>query len=216
MALTAARPARLVVVAGTATEIGKTWVACRLAAELRGAGRRVAARKPVQSFTPGEGPTDADLLGAATGEPPHDVCPPHRWYEVPAAPFMAADILGRPPVLLDDLVAEITWPDGVDVGLVEPAGGVRSPITHDDADTVDLARALAPDHVVLVADAGLGTLNAVRLCLAALGDVTPTVFLNRYDDGCDLHRRNRAWLDTRARVTTSVPALAGAVGASVT
>lgn len=210
MALTAGRPGRLVVVAGTATEIGKTWVACGLASALRGDGRRVAARKPAQSFTPGEGPTDAEILGAATGERPDDVCPPHRWYEAAAAPFMAADMLGRPAVLLDDLVAELTWPDGVDVGLVEPAGGVRSPMTHDDADTVDLARAIGADRVVLVADAGLGTLNAVRLGLDALDGFAVTVFLNRYDDGADLHRRNRAWLDGRALVTTSIPALVAA------
>lgn len=197
------RPARLVLVAGTATEVGKTWVSCRLAAHLRAAGSRVAARKPAQSFAPGEGPTDAELLAAATGERPTDVCPPHRWYEFPAAPFMAADLLGRPPLHLADLVAEIGWPGGTDVGIVEPAGGVRSPISHDGADTVDLARALAPDDVVLIADAGLGTLNAVRLCLDALAGFAVTVFLNRYDDGNEVHRRNRHWLDAHlsSRIT---------------
>ena len=38
-----ARPERLVLVTGTGTEVGKTWVACRLARALRGRGLIVAA-----------------------------------------------------------------------------------------------------------------------------------------------------------------------------
>jgi dethiobiotin synthetase len=48
--------------------------------------------------------------------------------------------------------------------------------------------------VLLVADAGLGTLNAVRLTLACLAPLPTTVILNRYDPADDLHRRNRDWL----------------------
>lgn len=191
------RPTRLVVVAGTGTEVGKTWVAARVLERLRRDGVTVAARKPAQSFEPRTGPTDADVLGAATGEAPAEVCPPHRWYEVPMAPFMAADVLGLPPFTLDDMVAETVWPAGeppVSVGVVEGAGGVRSPITSDGADVVDLAARLRPDLVVLVADAGLGTINAVRLCVDALAGHDVAVFLNRYDGGDELHRRNRDWL----------------------
>ena len=214
---TTTRPERLVVVAGTGTEIGKTWVTCQLAAELRAAGRRVAARKPAQSFEPADvalRATDAQLLAAATGESPRTICPSHRWYEVPMAPFMAADVLGRPRVLLDDLLAELDWPDGVEVGFVEPAGGVRSPMGHDGADTVALTAALAPDHVVLVADAGLGTLNAVRLCCAALDGFPVLVFLNRYDSSDELHRRNRSWLEAHgaAPVVTDIADLASRLG----
>ena len=166
-----ARPARLVVVAGTGTEVGKTWVTAHVARELRAAGTVVAARKPAQSFEPGDveaGRTDAQLLGEATGTAAAAVCPPHRWFEVPMAPPMAADALGRAPFTLDELVAELVWPDGVDVGVVETAGGLRSPLA-DDGDAVTLVRALAPDVVVLVADAGLGTINLVRLSVGALG-----------------------------------------------
>ncbi|MGH2685804.1 MAG: hypothetical protein ACRDJP_10105, partial [Actinomycetota bacterium] len=73
------RPRFLVVVAGTGTEVGKTWAACAIAAAARMAGRRVAARKPVQSFEADERgapltPTDADLLAVATGDDPTSVC----------------------------------------------------------------------------------------------------------------------------------------------
>lgn len=187
------RPRRVVVVAGTGTEVGKTWVTARLAAAARAAGLTVSARKPVQSFEPGTGPTDAEVLAAATGEEPAEVCPAHRSYEIAYSPFMAAAKLGRPPFTLAELVGELRWPEA-ELGLLEPAGGVRSPFTTDGADTVDLVEAVAPDAVVLVADAGLGTINAVRLCVDALAEWPVTVLLNRFDQADELHLANRAWL----------------------
>lgn len=199
------RPTRLVVVAGTGTEVGKTWVAAELCGRLRAGGTSVAARKPAQSFEPDDPPagTDAAVLARATGATPEEVCPPHRWYETAMAPPMAADSLGRPPLLLDDLVAELdaSWPDdAVDVGFVEMAGGSWSPVTHD-ADCIELTAALSPELIVLVADAGLGTLNVVRPAVATLSGIAPiALVLNRYDDGSELHRRNRDWLVDREQL----------------
>lgn len=215
--MTASRPKRLIGVLGTQTEVGKTWVAARLLTQARAAGLRVAARKPAQSFEPiatasaanaAQHDTDAHLLAAATGEDPTTICPSHRWYPLALAPPMAADRLQRPRITLDQLVAEITWPHNVDVGLVETAGGPRSPLSHD-SDSVDLIKRLQPDLVVLVADAGLGTLNAVRLALASLEPLTATVLLNRFDAANELHRMNRDWLRDRygVHVTTDVSEL---------
>ena len=119
----------MVVVAGTATEVGKTFVAAALLVRLAAAGSRVAARKPAQSYAPGDLRTDADVLAAATDDDPTAVCPRHRWYETPMAPPMAAEALGRRSFTVADLVTELDWPDAVDVGVVETAGGVRSPPT---------------------------------------------------------------------------------------
>jgi dethiobiotin synthetase len=207
------RPERLVVVLGTGTEVGKTWVSSRLLAHLRGAGLVVSARKPAQSFDlPGTGvpePTDADLLAAATGEAPRDVCRADRCYPLALAPPMAADRLGRPPIRLIDLAVELAWPPEVRVGLVEGAGGVRSPIAHD-GDGADLARLLEPDLVVVVADAGLGTIHAVRSAVDALAGLPVVVLLNRFDDEDGLHAGNAAWLRERDGIdlVTSVTALA--------
>ena len=193
----AVRPERVVVVSGTATEVGKTYVGAALARALRASGVAVAARKPVQSYEEGTPPadTDAGVLSAATGERAEEVCPPHRWLPVPMAPPMAADVLGQAAPKLAELVGELGWPSGIAVGLVEGVGGPRSPLAAD-GDTVDLAAAVGADHVVLVADAGLGTINAVRLSAPAFGGGRPlTVVLNRFDPDDDLHRRNRAWLE---------------------
>ena len=189
------RPTTLIVVSGTGTEVGKTWVAAALARGLRDRGLTVAARKPAQSFAADDPhPSDADVLGLATGEEPGTICPPHRSYSLAMAPPMAADALGRSPFTIADLADETVWPSGVDVGLVEGAGGPRSPLA-SDGDTVDLAQSLAPDTIVLVGDAGLGTINSVRLASTSLREVAPVVvLLNRFAATDDLHRRNRAWL----------------------
>ena len=68
------RPQRLVVVVGTGTEIGKTYVTARLLRDLRSRGIDVAARKPAQSFGPEDQFTDAHFLADASGESPNDVC----------------------------------------------------------------------------------------------------------------------------------------------
>jgi dethiobiotin synthetase len=200
----------VVLVCGTGTEVGKTWVCGRLLTELRSRGVTVAARKPAQSFDVDSegrrlgGPTDAERLGAASGEPPDVVCHPFRSYRRAMAPPMAAEALGLPPFTVADLVEEMVWPgDGVAVGVVEMAGGVRSPQA-SDGDTTDLVAALAPDTVVLVADAGLGTINSVHLSMDALATATDrlpgtttVVVLDRYDGHHEIHRRNRAWLSGR-------------------
>ena len=48
----ATRPTLLLAIAGTGTEVGKTWVAVELVRALRDQGWTVTARKPAQSFDP--------------------------------------------------------------------------------------------------------------------------------------------------------------------
>jgi len=201
----------LVVCTGTATEIGKTWVGAAVLSTLARNGHSVAARKPVQSFDPGEtGPTDADVLATATGEHPHDVCPAHRWYPAAMAPPMAAAVLERSVFTVADLVSEVRWPaPEPDVRWLETIGGVRSPIAFD-GDCVAITAAVTPDVVVLVADASLGTINSVRLSASALAPWPVLVYLNRYDGDDEQHALNRAWLtDTDGfEVLTTIDALA--------
>jgi dethiobiotin synthetase len=198
----------LVVCAGTATEVGKTYVGAAVLRELRARGRTVAARKPAQSFDPADaGPLDAAVLAGATGEAADDVCPTSRTYAVAMAPPMAADALGRPVPALWDLLAELRWPDPTpEVCWLETVGGPRSPLA-SDGDAVDLVAALDPDRVVLVADAGLGTINAVLLSRDAFRAVghDVVVLLNRFDDGDDLHRRNAEWLRGHGALVVGSP-----------
>jgi len=186
------RPERVVVVLGTATGVGKTWVSAQVLARLRGAGAGVAARKPVQSFAACDLETDARLLSLATGEAPATICRPDRSYAIAMAPPIAAAFLGVAAPTVAELVDELAWPEEpVDVGVVETVGGPRSPLA-SDGDSAALAAAVEPDLAVLVAPAGLGAINAVRLCAPTLPQPF-VVFLNLFD-GSDLHDRNRRWL----------------------
>ena len=179
---------------GTATEVGKTWVGAAALSALRAQGLTVAARKPVQSFDPADtGPTDADVLAAATGEHADDVCPGHRWYPLAMAPPIAASMLEREGFLIADLAHELSWDDDLDLVWIETVGGPRSPIA-DDGDAADLARWVLPDAIVLVADAGLGAINAVRLATVPFAGREVLVVLNRYDEGDEVHRTNAVFL----------------------
>ena len=204
-----ARPDRLVVCLGTGTEIGKTWVGAATLAELRRGGTSWPPASPCSRSTPTTRRHRRAPVRRRDRRAIDLVCPAHRSFEVAMAPPMAAEVLGREPIALADLVAEIErrgHPRPA-LGWVETAGGVRSPIAHD-GDGIALVAGLHPDVVVLVADAGLGTINAVRLCgdalLATAADVV--VILNRYDPDDDLHRRNLEWLQVRdgATVVTDV------------
>ncbi len=212
------RLALLAVVAGIATDVGKTWVTAAVAMQLQRAGTVVAARKPAQSHESGDAKTDAPVLARSTSAGLHAVCRADRGYPAAMAPPMAAAALDAAPFAVADLVAELEWPTGCDVDLIESTGGIRPPLA-SDGDTVELIRQVDPDAVVLGPDAGLGVIDAVRpsracgrarrcrtpdarlgvidavrLCLAALEPIHPIVLLNRFDSRNDLHRRNLAWL----------------------
>jgi dethiobiotin synthetase len=184
-----------VVVSGTDTGVGKTWVAARVAEGLRAAGIEVHARKPVQSFDRSDTLTDAEILGAATGESPEEVTPEHRWYPVAMAPPMAAEALDLPEIKMQDIVRETNLPDD-GIRLIEGVGGPRSPLAHN-GDTTSLARALGAELVVIVSSAELGAINGVMLSVGAFSPIRSLVFLNRFEPLNDLHVRNRDWLATR-------------------
>jgi len=185
-------PDLTIVVTGTDTEVGKTWLTVELALALQQRGALVVIRKPVQSFDPGDRTTDADILAEASGEDPIAVCPGHRRYPLAMAPPMAADALGGPSFKLEELIAEMELPNR-GVALIEGVGGARSPLAHD-GDSVDLAHSLGTDLVVLVSPPGLGAINSVRLAASALDDLRTVVFLNRFNAADTLHAANRRWL----------------------
>lgn len=202
----------VVFVAGTGTEVGKTWAAAGLAQLLRRSGRAVAACKPVQSFDPDEdGPTDAEVLAAATGQHPDAVCPPEHTYPVPLAPPMAAGKLGRVCPTIDEMASNCRFAATVDVGLVEGVGGLYSPMA-PDGHNLDLIDRVGPDLVIVVASAALGGIHDTMACTLPLSAYRRIVFCNRFDPATEVHALNVRWLrDAGLEVATGLPELASRV-----
>ncbi|MEU4685048.1 dethiobiotin synthase [Streptomyces xinghaiensis] len=153
------------VVSGTGTEIGKTVATAALAAVALAAGRTVAVLKPAQTgVAPGE-PGDAAEAARLAG--PVTTAELARYPE-PLAPETAARRAGRPPVRPAEIAeAAEKLAAGHDLVLVEGAGGLLVRYDEGGATLADAARLLdAP--VLVVAAAGLGTLNATALTAEAL------------------------------------------------
>jgi dethiobiotin synthetase len=155
-----------VLVTGTDTGVGKTWIACALARALTGAGRSVVAVKGVETGC-GDAPSpieDGVLLARATGQraPARAL----RRFHTPIAPALAADLEGG-VVDLDELAAEIeSLAAQADVLLLEGAGGLLTPLGWDWS-VVDLAQALQATVLVVTSDR-LGSINHTLLTLSAL------------------------------------------------
>jgi dethiobiotin synthetase len=173
-------------VTATDTGVGKTEVACGIVRGLRGRGLDVGAMKPAQSgVAPGE-PSDADLLreAAGGGDPPELVCP--YSFADPLAPAVAARLAGV-EIALDRVLAAARALAARHAALVvEGAGGLLVPLTARET-YADLAAALGLP-VLVVARAGLGTVNHTALTLEALrarGLRVAGVVLNRATAAAD-------------------------------
>ncbi len=158
---------KYVVVTGTGTGVGKTWLSCALAKELAKSGKRVVAIKPVETGAH-NGARDGELLAASTGQ-----AEPKRALvrlRDPLTPALAAEREGV-SLDFDELVGRVVKAaEGYDHAVVEGAGGVLSPITYD-ADATTLALGLgASTAVILVASDALGTLSAVHTAVQCLMD----------------------------------------------
>ncbi len=167
-------------VTATDTAVGKTEVACALVAGARAAGLDAVGMKPAQSgVLPGER-TDGERLHAASGavEPLEALCP--YSFAAPLAPAVAARVEGK-EISLSRIVdgARALGARHAAV-VVEGAGGLLVPLTARET-YADLAVALALP-VVVVARAGLGTVNHVALTVEALrsrGLAVAALVLNR-------------------------------------
>ena len=155
---------RQLVITGTDTGVGKTIVTAALAALADASGWRVAVVKPVQTGVAPDEPGDLDDVRRLSGvEDLHELA---RFAD-PLAPATAARRanLRAPSVLeLADAIGRLADRDLV---LIEGAGGLLVHVDLEGATLADLAAALRAPTIV-VARAGLGTLNASALTCEAL------------------------------------------------
>ena len=164
-------------ITGTDTNVGKTYVTCALARRARKLGQRVFAFKPIETGCSPDPDgslvgSDQKLLATAAGDWQQGPLRGLYRFAMPAAPLVAAQAAGYSVEL--DVVLETARRGSKEASdqarpgltLVEGAGGWRVPVT-TSADMGDLARALALP-VIIVARAGLGTINHSLLTIEAV------------------------------------------------
>ncbi|WP_340383773.1 dethiobiotin synthase [Streptomyces sp. SS7] len=179
----------ILVITGTGTEVGKTVTTAAVAASALAAGRTVAVLKAAQTgVRPGER-GDADEVARLAGPVTTAEC---ARYPEPLAPATAARRAGLPPVRPYDVVeAAQKLAAEHDLVLVEGAGGLLVRFDEAGGTLADVAEALrAP--VLVVASAGLGTLNTTELTareLRARGVELLGVVIGGWPDAPDLAMR---------------------------
>lgn len=196
---------RIVVVTGTDTGVGKTWVGCALGEALYGSGRDVRAVKLVETGTPPEPSAEED--GVRLARATRQVAPRHalRRYRTPVAAAEAADLEDSPFDLTATIAELLQVASGAELTLVEGAGGLYAPLTWR-RNLLDVARRLGAP-VLLVAADRLGTLNHALLTLALLdlsGTTCCGVVMNAMPGGGDDVSRGRNAAALR-RVRPDVP-----------
>jgi dethiobiotin synthetase len=172
-------------VTGTDTGVGKTVVAGAIGDWFRRRGKRVAVCKPAGSGCvkrrEGLVSEDAEFLAqCADARHPLDLICPQRYLE-PLAPAVAAKRANQPLNWegIDRAIAEMSR--GSDVMVVEGIGGIMVPMDQKHT-MLDVAQWLDVPAVV-VARAGLGTINHTLLTLEALRSRSVPiagVVINRY------------------------------------
>ncbi|MBO9520960.1 MAG: ATP-dependent dethiobiotin synthetase BioD [Nocardioidaceae bacterium] len=155
-------------VTGTDTEVGKTIATAALVVATRAAGQSPYVVKPAQTGIATGDPTDLDVVRALAGD-----VPGHEGIRLPdpLAPDAAARVAG---VTLPDIREQrdaIVEHASERLVLVEGAGGILVNLG-EHWNLLDLAAAVAhagvPVSFVVVARAGLGTLNHTALTVQAI------------------------------------------------
>ena len=160
---------RRLFIAGTNTEVGKTFYACHLLRELEAAGYCTTAIKPVatEAMQTADGDRNQDalnLMASMTEDVPYEHVNPVL-FTPPIAPHIAAQEVGVRLSVKDIAAAcQPALSTPADVCVIEGAGGWLVPL-NDKETLADLAGELHAGIIVVVA-MQLGCLNHALLTVA--------------------------------------------------
>lgn len=172
-------------ITGTGTDIGKTYVTALLAKYYKEQGIDVAYYKAAISGADTIPESDAGYVKKIAGlEQPDDSMVSYLFSEA-VSPHLAAKINNR-PIDLNKVVADYqAVRDSHAFTVVEGSGGIVCPIRYDEDEKIllpDIVKALGLS-VLVVADAGLGTIHNVVTTIAyirSLGIEVEGILLNHY------------------------------------
>jgi dethiobiotin synthetase len=161
-------------IVGTDTGVGKTLITGGLCAAMRARRHDVGVWKPVQSgCVPGDAGSDSAVLRDLSGvDDAEDVICPFS-FAAPVTPELAAHLAGRPLEFGEVLEGGEAVCSRHDIVLAEGAGGWYAPLA-EGREMADLVAALGWP-VLIVARAGLGTINHTLLTYEAINAMGLTV-----------------------------------------
>lgn len=195
-----ARACRALFITGTGTDVGKTYVAGLIVKKLHEHGKNVGYYKAAMSgnvrdsqgkLIPGDALQVKNISGIAQNT--DSMCP--YVYEHAVSPHLASRIEGNPVQMrqvrqgFDNLAVKY------DYLTVEGSGGIICPICFDEEKIrlEDVVKELDLQSVI-VADAGLGTINSVVLTveyMCSRGMGIKGIILNRYHEGDVMEEDNK-------------------------
>jgi len=153
-------------ITGTDTGVGKTLVSAILGLALQNKRKSVGYFKPVETGVEGDEPEDAGFCKAILGlkEDAKNLC--SYTFKLPASPHLSAEVEGK-EIKVEKILEDFKrFKEKYEYLLVEGAGGLLVPLRRDFL-IRDLIK-LLNIPVILVARAGLGTINHTLLSVEAI------------------------------------------------
>lgn len=191
--------AKKIFITGTGTDVGKTYVTALIVKKLKQAGRNPAYYKAAMSgndrdeageLIPGDALFVKNISGIS--QPLEEMCP--YVYENAVSPHLASRIEGNPvklPVVKEGFEKVCKAYDYV---TMEGSGGILCPLCYDEGKIwlEDIIKELS-FSCLIIADAGLGTINSVVLTaeyMRAKNIPVQGIIFNHYHPGDTMEEDN--------------------------
>ena len=205
--------AKKIFITGTGTDVGKTYVTGLIVKKLKESGMNAAYYKAAMSGNERteEGMLllgDAQYVKTVSGIEQSLACMCPYVYEAAVSPHLASRIEGNPVMLQEVVKGFEEVCRQYDYVTMEGSGGILCPICFDERELwlEDVIRELGLSSLI-VADAGLGTINSVVLTveyMRAKGLPVKGIIFNRFHPGDRMEEDNLRMCEHR----TKLPVLA--------
>lgn len=201
--------AKKIFVTGTGTDVGKTFVTALIVKKLRESGLSAAYYKAAMSGNEkaADGtliPGDALYVKKISGidQPLDEMCP--YIYETAVSPHLASRIEGNPVVMEEVKKGFREVCQKYDFVTMEGSGGILCPICFDEKEIwlEDVIRQLRLSSLI-VADAGLGTINSVVLTTEYMRSknlAVKGILLNHFHPGNRMEEDNLRMCEHRTKL----------------
>ena len=205
--------AKKIFITGTGTDVGKTYVTGLIVKKLKESGMNAAYYKAAMSGNERteEGmllPGDAQYVKTVSGIEQSLACMCPYVYEAAVSPHLASRIEGNPVMLQEVVKGFEEVCRQYDYVTMEGSGGILCPICFDERELwlEDVIRELGLSSLI-VADAGLGTINSVVLTAEYMrlkNLPVKGILFNRFHPGNEMEEDNLRMCEYR----TGLPVLA--------